>query len=357
MVWKESLENRARKRIAKISKRNWFFFALMFPILIITLSFFNSIRYLKENKKRLAMFPMAFAFFGAFSSFSFPIFQDESVFEPTFALNGEDQEYTVSLAKTVEINPDDLLLLEDEDVLGDEEIQTSHGEAVGDQYAADEILEYNSELLSKESSNVPLQTNESEIVDASFRADDWRLLLVNKQHSVPEDYTVNLATIKGSMKCDERILESLLSMLKAAKADEIQLLVQSPYRDEERQKILFERKIDRYLDRGLTYLEAFRLSSQTVTVPGYSEHQIGLAIDIACYSYSSLDAGFGETIEGQWLRENCAKFGFILRYPLGKENVTGIEYEPWHFRYVGVEAATIIMEEELTLEEFWDEYL
>ena len=90
-------------------------------------------------------------------------------------------------------------------------------------------------------------------------------------------------------------------------------------------------------------------------MPGSSEHQIGLSLDIVCNSYQSLDEGFGDTEAGIWLREHCAEFGFILRYPKGKEYITGIEFEPWHFRYVGVDAATIIMSREITLEEFVEE--
>ena len=94
-----------------------------------------------------------------------------------------------------------------------------------------------------------------------------------------------------------------------------------------------------------------------VTVPGASEHQIGLALDIVCSTYMSLDEGFGDTEAGKWLAENSCRFGFILRYPKGKEYITGIEYEPWHFRYVGVKAAEVITKQGITLEEFWEEYL
>ena len=92
-------------------------------------------------------------------------------------------------------------------------------------------------------------------------------------------------------------------------------------------------------------------------VPGASEHQIGLALDIVCNSYMSLDEGFGDTKAGKWLAANSCRYGFILRYPKGKEDITGIEYEPWHFRYVGKAAAPVIMEQGITLEEFWEDYV
>ena len=88
-----------------------------------------------------------------------------------------------------------------------------------------------------------------------------------------------------------------------------------------------------------------------------SEHEIGLAIDIVTSGYTSLNEGFGRTQAGKWLAAHSADYGFILRYPKGKESITGIEFEPWHFRYVGKEAAQRIAEEGICLEEFWDAYL
>lgn len=186
----------------------------------------------------------------------------------------------------------------------------------------------------------------------TFSRDDWRLILVNKQHPIPEDYDFTLATIKGSQRCDERIIDDLLAMMQAAKDAGITLVIRSPYRSDARQEYLFDRKIKQYMGRGMSYMDAFKLSSQTVQVPNSSEHQIGLSLDIVCDYYGELLQGFGDTEAGIWMEEHCAEFGFIVRYPKGKEFITSVEYEPWHFRYVGVEAATIIMEREITLEEF-----
>ena len=191
----------------------------------------------------------------------------------------------------------------------------------------------------------------------TFTSDNWRLVLVNKQNSIPEDYTFQVDKIQGRMQCDERILDDLLDMLYAAKEDGVSLLICSSYRDLEYQQMLFDRKIRRYMNRGMSYLEAYQLSSQAVTVPGTSEHEIGLALDIVCNSYQSLDAGFGDTKAGKWLAANCSRYGFVLRYPEGKEKITGIEYEPWHFRYVGKAAAPVMTEQGITLEEFWEEYV
>lgn len=238
-----------------------------------------------------------------------------------------------------------------EDLLDEDEMEAyGHGEggsvSDNDRISVDDILAGNT------ISENDLEDSEGE---TELSKDDWRLVLINKQYSIPEDYTFTFGTIntmKGPMKCDERIIPDLLKMLKAAKDDGINLEICSPYRDLNYQNYLFDRKIKVYMKQGMSYLEAYATASKTVTVPGASEHQIGLALDIVCDTYIDLDEGFGETAAGKWLAEHGCEYGFILRYPEGKEYVTGIEYEPWHFRYVGAEAATIIMGEELTLEEF-----
>lgn len=222
------------------------------------------------------------------------------------------------------------------------------GTVNADKYTLNEILESNSQYAEL---NAVKQENVFEKADA-FDKNDWRLILVNKQHPVPKDYTVELETIKGNMKCDARIIGDLIAMFQAADADGVNLAVCSPYRDLARQEWLFERKIKTYMKNGLSYIEAYSLASQIVMVPGASEHQLGLAIDINCDTYTSLDEGFADTKAGKWLAEHCAEYGFILRYPLGREEITGVEYEPWHFRYVGKEAATVIMEQGICLEEF-----
>ncbi|MDD6202236.1 MAG: M15 family metallopeptidase [Lachnospiraceae bacterium] len=200
---------------------------------------------------------------------------------------------------------------------------------------------------------VHLDTTKQEQKDGElFHKDDWNLLLVNKQHPIPEDYTFSLGTIKGSMQCDERIIEPLTEMFAAAKEEGINLEVRSPYRDISRQEYLFDRKMKTFMNKGYSYMDAYKTASITVTVPGASEHQIGLAVDITCDTYAALDEGFENTDAGRWLAHHSSEYGFILRYPRGKEEITGIQYEPWHYRYVGKEAATIIMNENITLEEF-----
>lgn len=237
-------------------------------------------------------------------------------------------------------------VLDDEDVIVGYNNEELNVQDEIDQFTLDDILEAN---------EVSRGMTESEEYSSTLSVDDWQLVLVNKQHPVPEDYSFTLGTITGSMKCDVRIIDELMAMLEAAKADGIDLVICSPYRDYNRQTVLFERKIDYYMERGYSYLEAYKIASITVTVPGASEHQIGLALDIVSDTYTSLDTGFGKTDAGIWLKEHGYEYGFILRYPLGKEYITGIQYEPWHYRYVGKKSATAIMKQGITLEEFLED--
>ncbi len=190
------------------------------------------------------------------------------------------------------------------------------------------------------------------ISNVSFSKDEWNLILVNKQHPISEDYPVELGFISGSMECDARIVDSWTAMKNAAEADGVSIIVASPYRAYDRQVYLFDKKVKTYMAQGMNYLEAYKNASQLVNIPGCSEHQTGLALDIISNNYSRLNEGFAKTDAGKWLAKNCQKYGFILRYPKGKEYVTSIDFEPWHFRYVGFEAASIIMGEGITLEEF-----
>ena len=309
----KTTEEKARAKLLKFGKKNRWNRAVAVPLLFFVMSFFHVCDYCKNNGKRFAAMTGTFFLFVVYSSFSFPAFITEDV--------GNDY-------------------------------------ALVDKYDVSDILRVSEEIVSANvretgaGSDVPETAEQQE-----FRSDDWRLVLINKQNSIPEDYTFQLGTIKGSMQCDKRILEDLFAMLEAAEKDGVNLTICSPYRDLEYQQMLFKRKIKRYMNRGMSYMEAYQLSSQSVTVPGASEHQIGLALDIVCNDYMSLDEGFGDTKAGKWLAANSCRFGFILRYPEGKENITGIEYEPWHFRYVGKAAAPVIMEQGITLEEFWEEYV
>ena len=238
---------------------------------------------------------------------------------------------------------------EDEEADGITEEEMFFSDELLEELAGDEGL---TETVAAASEDPEQSFRDEEAWLASFDENDWRILLVNKQHPIPEDYHFELAAFSGGLHCDSRVREDLLAMLKAAADEDLHLYVCSPYRASETQVFSFNRKIKNNMAAGMSYAEAYRKASQAVTIPGCSEHEIGLAFDIVSENYRALDFGFGKTGSGKWLAENCRRFGFILRYPADKEDITGIEYEPWHFRYVGVEAATYIMEHGLTLEEF-----
>lgn len=186
---------------------------------------------------------------------------------------------------------------------------------------------------------------------------DWRLVLVNKTHRLASNMEIETRQIQGE-EVDARVYDSLVQMLEDGERDsDREFLVCSGYRSVDLQKELFENKIQRVMaaDSSLTYDEAYEIAATVVAIPGASEHNTGLTVDICAVDFQMLIEEYEETDEAQWLRENCYRYGFILRYPKGKEDVTGIIYEPWHFRYVGVEAATEIMQRGITLEEYLGE--
>ena len=182
----------------------------------------------------------------------------------------------------------------------------------------------------------------------------WELLLVNDSHPLNQDYTVNLSAVTGGQKVDSRIVEPLSEMLQAMRKAGLRPVVCSAYRSVERQSELFEEYIEEKLKAGWNYEDAFYKAKTRICIPGTSEHQTGLAVDIVGKTHQSLDDAQADTKEAKWLAEHCAEYGFILRFPEDKTDVTGVDYESWHFRYVGTAPASYIMEHELTLEEYLD---
>ncbi len=309
--------------------------------------------YFKTNTKRYTSIGAVFLYFFISTSFAFQGVPQEVVSENmefTLDIAAGDVTKDVTEAQNYdEAEFEEIELLDDEDVaMASDDLAMSSTDNV-DKYSLEDILE-STEL------SVEIQADvKTDYSDYIFDKEDWRLVLINKEHPIPEDYSFNLGTIKANMQCDERIIEDLLAMLQGAKNDGVTLVICSPYRDYSRQEMLFNRKINAYIGKGMSYMEAYKAASRTVTVPGASEHQIGLAVDIISDTYTSLNTGFGDTQAGKWLAEHSCEYGFILRYPLGKEYITGIQYEPWHFRYVGVEAATVMTNEGTTLEEFLED--
>lgn len=183
----------------------------------------------------------------------------------------------------------------------------------------------------------------------------WYLMLVNQSHPMEDGYVPELANIDDSHQVDVRVLEPLQKMLKAASDEGYSLYVCSAYRSVDRQKELFNESMIDYVNQGMTYYEAAIETAKSIAWPGESEHATGLAMDIVSSDYAGLDEKQGETDDQKWLMEHCYEYGFILRYPKDKLEDTGIIYEPWHYRYVGVEAALEIRDQGVTLEEYLDE--
>ncbi|MGE4353175.1 MAG: M15 family metallopeptidase [Oscillospiraceae bacterium] len=173
----------------------------------------------------------------------------------------------------------------------------------------------------------------------------WEYLLVNPDHPLDSDYKPELTAFENGNYFDSRAVGALQDMLSAARAEGLSVYITSSYRSYSTQQYLFNNKVAQY---GGDEAAAAKI----VARPGTSEHQTGLAADIVDKYYTYMDESLAETDLSKWLYAHCAEYGFILRYPEDKQTITQIMYEPWHFRYVGVEAATYIMTNDLCLEEF-----
>lgn len=180
----------------------------------------------------------------------------------------------------------------------------------------------------------------------------WNMTLVNAENPMQEGYVPELTEVENGYSVDARIAEDLNAMLAAARADGCQPQICSAYRSVEKQIQVFNDTVNSWISQGSSFWDAYQRTTQEVALPGTSEHGIGLAVDIVSNQYAELDAKQAETMEAQWLQEHCYEYGFILRYPPEKQSLTGIIYEPWHYRYVGREMAQKIKESGLTLEEY-----
>lgn len=188
----------------------------------------------------------------------------------------------------------------------------------------------------------------------------WNLLLVNDWNPVPDQYlsAVTIADFNGpSKQCDSRIIEPLRNMLNDGNAynASFRLSAASLYRTEELQARNYNRQVTYYKNQGYDQETAESKAATVVKRPGESEHNTGLCVDLLGAGYSSLEQSFANTEAYTWLRAHCADYGFILRYPKEKEAVTAVIFEPWHYRYVGVETAKEIMSRGLCLEEYVEE--
>ena len=187
------------------------------------------------------------------------------------------------------------------------------------------------------------------------RLDEWRLILVNFENKLDEDFEVERTKVGNNQYVDARIADSLNAMLAAAEEEGITIYHISGYRSYSRQVSLYQNKIRRLLKEGYEPVEAVEEAGTVVAVPGTSEHMTGLAVDLVDAGYTLLEEEQENTPGYQWLLKHCMEYGFIVRYPEEKKEITGIIYEPWHFRYVGEEHARVIMHYGLCLEEYLED--
>ncbi|MBR5533456.1 MAG: M15 family metallopeptidase [Ruminiclostridium sp.] len=182
---------------------------------------------------------------------------------------------------------------------------------------------------------------------ADSAQEDWNLLVVNQWNELPKAYSVDLMELSNGERIDSRIYPSLQKMFDDARAEGVYPIVRDGYRTAEEQQELMDEKIQAYVNEGYSRADAKKAAEDWVAIPGTSEHQLGSAVDI-----NADKAKCSNEEVYAWLAENAHEYGFILRYPQGKEDLTGISYEPWHYRYVGIEVAQAIYQQGVCLEEY-----
>ena len=212
---------------------------------------------------------------------------------------------------------------------------------------------------SQDSSSAIVAESESKvIVTPAASSADWNLVLVNRENQLAEEIVMELYLTESGYQIDSRIQEPYLQLMEAGKAAGMDFTMVSGYRSIEQQQTNYDVNYQNYLASGLSEEEARTKTEEYIALPNASEHITGLAVDITSTALANQEGNSGlfpdleNYHEGLWLKENAPKFGFVLRYPKEKEAITGINFEPWHFRYVGIENAMYMTEKNLTLEEY-----
>ncbi|MDY3795774.1 MAG: M15 family metallopeptidase [Agathobacter sp.] len=180
----------------------------------------------------------------------------------------------------------------------------------------------------------------------------WYLTLVNSENPIDDNYQITLTRLRNKQAIDSRCYPELQAMMDDCRAAGLSPIICSSYRTYDKQEELFEQQVQEFINQGYGKLDAQKKAAGAVARPGTSEHELGLAIDIVDESNQRLNQYQENTAVQRWLMQNSWRYGFILRYPSDKTDITGIQYEPWHYRFVGKEAARIIYENNWTLEEY-----
>lgn len=209
-------------------------------------------------------------------------------------------------------------------------------------------------LATQVSQNEP-DTTEKNSFGNEFNRDDWRLVLVNSDNLLPKNYEPTLTQLENGHAIDERAFNDLQEMFNSCRNEGLNPLICSSYRSQEKQESLYAEKVRSLQYSGYSYEDALKEAGTVVAVPGTSEHQLGLALDIVDESNQVLDTAQEKTAVQQWLMKHSWEYGFTLRYPSDKCDITGIIYEPWHYRYVGKDAARVMYENGLCLEEYLEQ--
>lgn len=218
------------------------------------------------------------------------------------------------------------------------------------------LTENPNETTTTTASNLPVSSDK----------DNWALYVIGNDNPLPNDFTVEVKTVVGERTLDKRCADYAVQMLNEAKSQGVGLYVTSAYRSIQYQADNLQNYINKLMAQGYTEEEATKQAHKEIALPGHSEHNAGLAMDIVSDDYwsnhSDLDESFDKLPQYEWLINNSWKYGFILSYPKGKENITGFIYEPWHYRFVGLEHAKKIHEvyeatgEFLTVNEYIEQY-
>lgn len=179
------------------------------------------------------------------------------------------------------------------------------------------------------------------------------LMLIDKFNSVPDGYEnkIRLSEIQGR-QLESQACRQCSMMLERAKEEGVDINIISAYRTKDYQQMLWDQSVGEKMEEGYSKEQAEIQTGKTLAKPGHSEHNAGLAVDFGTEKACDVEDDFFRSKQAKWLCKNASKFGFILRYPRLKEHITSISYEPWHYRYVGTEAAMFIKESGLCLEEF-----
>ena len=224
---------------------------------------------------------------------------------------------------------------------------TKHNKTVETAIQTNSNKESSDNNITEEVQSNTTENNQS-VETSKKKIDDWRLTLANYDNLLPEDFTVKVSNIDKTRQFDSRAIDELNDMMNAMKKDGVtNVWVQSAYRSVARQKELYDNSVKKYLQQGKTQEEAEKLTDEYINKPGSSDHNLGLAVD-----FNYVDNKF-EKLDGfKWLKNNAENYGFVLRYPKDKEDITKIAYESWHWRYVGVEHAKKMNDLNMCLEEY-----